>query len=223
MHPKIETSQLEEAVKPGKSFFKTNDNEHLGKTTVQITNKLREGSKFTGDEETAITEYTGHYEGNDAKDRSSWHSHQINNALARGKQVTKAKNKRILAGMDSAIANNPIRHRVSTYSGVSFDPRTKLDEKGRFTSPAFISTTHDKSIAKTFAYGGHRSFSPTHIIHFHLEPGDPAAHISHKSAVPAEHETIIGRGTTLQHMGTDSQWDAENEHYVHTHKFKLVR
>lgn len=203
-------------------FFKTNDNAHLGSTSKQISKKLGEDNDFSDEEKKAITAYSGHHDGDDPKDRTSWHSYQINNALARGKKVPK-RHEGTVAGLDSAIANNPIRHKVSTYSGVSFDPRTKLDKKGRMKSSAFISSTHDKKVSRGFSYGGHTSFRPTHTIQFHLRPGDPATHISQHSHLGGEHETVIGRNATLEHMHTDSHWDPDNEHWTHIHHMRIVR
>ena len=216
-------SNLTEAPNPATQYFKSNDNAHLGKTSESISKSLHKNNNFTKEHDDAIKAYSGHHEGNDGKDRKSWYSYRINNALAKGKSVAKKYGK-IVKGLDSAISNNRISKKIGTYSGTSFDPRTKLDNKGKMTSPAYISTTHHKGISKDFAYRGRGgNYNPVHIMHFHLEPGDHASHISRNSHFGKEHETIIARNTTLQHQGTDSHYDHQNEHWVHVHHFGIAK
>lgn len=212
---------LTEEKNPAWQFFSTNDNKHLGKTPSVIAKKLGSKNNYTPEQKQAITAYSAYHDGDDSKDRKNWHSYQINSRLISGKKLPKEKQKTV-AGLDSAISSNPIQHSVSTYSGISFDPRKKLDEKGRFKSPAFISSTHNKKQARSFAYKGYRGYNPIHIMQFHLKPGDPASHISQQSHFEGEHETVIGRDNTFQYHGTDSHYDHDNEHWVHVHHVSIV-
>jgi hypothetical protein len=210
--------KLDEAAKPAtgyKAWLKTDDNTKLGKSPEAISNKLHKSNAFTPEHESSIRDYT-------SSGSTNMNKNLIKN---KGKIIAKTHQKRV-KGLDAAISSNPIQHDVHTYSGTSFDPRNHLDKKGRMLSPAYISATHDKKVAHSFAQGateGKGSYAPRHIIHFDLKKGDPATHVSQLSDHNGEHETVIGRGTTLQYHGTESHYDPDREVRFNIHRMSIVR
>ena len=199
-------------------------NKHLGAGPHPVSNKLAESNNYTPEEESAIEAYTAHHDSedpdDDVPDKKDWHSYQINNALINNKPIP-SHLKDTEAGLESAIKNNPIRHNVHVFSGVSFNPMDHVDENGRMQSPAYMSTTHDKYIAAEYA-------EPllgqpvSHIMEIHLNAGDPATHVEHVTLKPDEHETIINKGVTLRHLKTETFNDGPG-YRVHVHHFAIER
>lgn len=220
---KRKKKHLEEARKRNiNTYFDKNDNRHLGKTNDEITDKLSETNKYTEGQDEAVDRYTSESEG---PHRKSWTHYKINKSLIKNGAPPKKYHK-LVRYLDSAINRNRIPHDVQTYSGTTFDPREKLDEKGRMKSPAYISTTHDKRKALGFAsynaaFARHLH-DDLHMIHFHLKAGDPATHV-HYHSMMYEHETIVKRGVTLQHHKTETHWDPHLEQFVHVHHMSIVK
>ena len=131
--------------------------------------------------------------------------------------------------IDDAIKKAPIKHDVHVYSGVSFDPTKHLNKKGKMHSPAYISATHSKNMARSYAHD-HKQFDPkldkhiSHIIHIPLKKGDPAIHVEKISNFPGEYETIIKRGSTLKHHGyEDHTHPAFPDKVYRVHKMSIVK
>jgi hypothetical protein len=207
---------LKEDVPKIHDWIKKNDNHELGKTSDEISDKIKKNG-FNNVQQEAINAYTIKSE--------DLNKHLINpNPNERGyKREYYEHHAEIL---DSAIDSNRIDHKIHVYSGVSFDPEKLKNKDGLIRSPAFISATHDKAMAHGFAKES--DITPTqHILHFHLEPGDPAAHIAHHSNFQgrdSEHETIIKRGAVLKYHSSQyipSSVDmpvAVRIHHVSIHK-----
>lgn len=202
------------------NFLDKNNNEHLcNKESIldssdQISARLRSEHPDVSKEHRGILNYY--------TDSSS----ELNNSLLNKNSVSPAAaevHQKTASILDKIIKKHPIHSELNTYSGVGFDPRDHLDEKGTMHSPAFISTTHDPRTAEHFsqskfvdrARGGGDSNEARHIIHFHLKPGDPATHIGTLSYYPTEHETLIGRGVKLEHLGTTEYDDSAFGKTVH--------
>jgi len=209
--------KLDEAAKPKagyRGWLEKRDNTKLGKTHEAISKKLHSTNSFTPEHDASIRHYT-------ASGSTNMNKNLIKN---KGKIIAKTHQKHV-KNLDSAIKSNPIQHDLNTYSGTSFDPRKHLDKKGQMHSPAYISTTHSKTVAHSFAghaTQGKGSYAPRHIIHFDLKKGDPATHVSHLSDHTDEHETVIGRNTKLQYHGTESHYDPAHEAHFHIHRMSIV-
>ena len=195
----------------------TSDNKHLSKLGdnnnrhTEISKKLDKTNKFSDNPEhaKAVFKYTTQ-------------SGPLNGALIKGKNVK--KHEAHAKSLDSAIDNNRIPHDVHVYSGTSFNPEKHMDENGRLHSPAYISATHSKRVAAGYAQsGGGSSYGRRHIVHIHLKKGDPASHVSRISEYGGEHETIIKRGTTLQHHGHEDHYDSNNENWFRIHHMSIAK
>jgi hypothetical protein len=191
------------------------DNTHLSSKKSdsafhkEISNKLSSSNNYTPEHAKAIAKYTGTDSG------------PLNNALIKGKSVK--KHEAHAKSLDSAIDNNRIQHDVHVYSGTSFNPMHHMDEKGRLHSPAYISATHARSVAAGYAQHGGKSYGMRHIVHIHLKAGDPATHVSHLSDYDDEHETIIKRGTTLQHHGHEDHYSPNDEAWYRIHHMSIAK
>lgn len=203
-------------------------NKHLGAGPHYVSDKLAETNKFKPKEKKAIEAYTGHHDGDPDDDMSDeqkdWHSYKINHALINNKPIPKHL-KATEAGLESAIKNNPIQHEVHSFSGVSFNPMDHVDKNGRMKSPAYISTSHDKYVAFEYSHPTPQDRNTSHVMQFHLKPGDPATHVEKETTKPGEYETVIGKGVTLKHIKTETYHSAPGEqpHTYHVHHFEIER
>lgn len=134
--------------------------------------------------------------------------------------------------LDSFIQDNKIPHDVTTYSAVGFDPRKKIVD-GSMDSPAYISTTPDKLIAKDYVDRGSKSNQKTkHIIAFNLKKGQLAANITAHSSTDRNrsnnprfrphNEVLIGRGARLHYSHTDSYQDPKTGTIFHVHHMHIT-
>lgn len=226
---KKKKEKLDEA-KKANPFHKwiddTSDNEHLstlGNSNSrhdEISKKLHSTNKFTANHLHAITGYTDDSEGGEPG------SQTINKPLISGKFSNKTHQKNVethAKQLDTAIDKNRIQHDVHVYSGTSFDPMKHMDEKGRLHSPAYISATHSRPVAAGYAQSGGQGYNMRHIMHIHVKKGDPATHVSRASQFGGEHETLIKRGTTLQHHGYEDHGDSDAEHWYRIHHMTIAK
>jgi hypothetical protein len=201
IHFKHTKKKLKEEAENVLSWINRNDNRHLGNTSSTVRKKLTAGHDLSSEERNEIYGYTKT-------------SKALNRGLIEGRKLNSQQQKSV-QHIDAAIDRNPIAHELHTYSGLSFDPTQHMDDKGKLRSPAYISTSHDKDIAHGFISSTSKTY---HIAHIHLKPGDPATHIAPYSNSPMEDETIIKRGTTLQHHGhtdhTDSHGNTIRVHHM---------
>lgn len=191
-------SLKEEVHHPDYDWTKDPDNRELGSTSKEISKKI-EKNGFDYDQRVAVRKYTNV--------SSPLNRHLIDRDSGKEERYMtpeQAKDHEDHAKvLDSAIDSNRIDHKLHAYSGVHFDPEKLKNKDGHFRSPAFISATHDKKVAHRFASRYTPSGESSHIIHFELNPGDPAAHVSHLSVQPEEeHETLIKRGVVMKHHST---------------------
>ena len=203
-------------------LYDDTDNRNLGRDESSISKKLSETNNFKPEEKKAIKAYTGH---SDPENQRVWQSYQLNHSLINNKPIPPHL-QHIDDGLSSAIKNNPIQHRVRVYSGLSFNPMDHVDKDGKMKSPAYISATHAKNVATEFSHPNMDDPDSTHIMQIHLNPGDPATHVDAESSNPGEHETIINKGVTLQHLMTETYtghplWG--DDHTVHVHHFGIVK
>lgn len=208
-----------------------NDNDHLTKQIPEsdehkdeIAEKLKHGQQdIPSRDARRINQYTSNWGGKGGL----LASYQLNNKLINGGKIS-GNYQNTINSLDNTINNNRIQYPVSLYSGVGFDPENHIDENGQMQSPAYISATHSRSISRGFAAdeSDRDTNAPLtnirHIIQFHLNPNDPAMHISHLSDSPREYETLIGRDQTLQHHGTSDYEHPEHKKIYRIHHMSIV-
>ena len=201
------------------------DNTGIGDKSSDISKRLSASApKHTEEQKHALKYYTGSSQGaTNGEHHPS--SEDINYPLIKARKSKNPVPKEIehtVKHLDAATAH-PIGHDLHVYSGVGFDPRHHLTgpkdaSHGLLKSPAFISTTHDKSTADNFAGMGaeNRGQRTKHILHIHLKAHDHAAHVSHLAHDRGEHETILPRNTRLKVNRTpDTHVDHEGiKHHI---------
>ena len=179
------------------SWLRHNDNNHIPRRTP-IEDVLGSAENLNPDEKRNINQYT----------RSS---RKLNIGLINGRlhenQEKHAKH------LDNAIDKNKIKERVHVYSGIGFDPTKHMNEKGQLHSPAYISTSHDKSVANRFATPNDDCIH--HIMHLYLPKGSPAMHIPEHVSGLSEKEVLVKRGATLQHDGHSDYEHATRKYRIH--------
>lgn len=181
------------------------ENGHLGDNHNDVTKNLARGTKFTPEEKSAVRDYTEY-------------SKDINYMLIKRNGVPHPNHQNSVDKLDSAINSNKIKKDMVVYSGVKFNPNDIKDENGMIRSPAYISATHNKSLALDYVPTQRRS----HLLAIHLKAGHPAAHISKVSVWPHEGETLIGRNSTFRHIGK-KRYDIGEGRTVTIHHVEAVQ
>lgn len=203
-------------------WLEKNDNEHLSPKNdpKQISHILSKDHKVTKEQKRQIYDHT--------LDSSDLNGH----LLETDNKPDHPEHKEKAEHLDKAIDSHPLPRELHTYSGLGFDPHKHMNEDGKMRSPAYISTTHDKKMALSFAdkrdegggeYDHRRSDGGVkHIMHLHLRPGDPALHIEKYTHHDGEHETLIKRGVTLQHHGHEDYPSAHGGATVRVHRMSIA-
>lgn len=188
---------------PTDSWFKHNENSHLGETQDDVHNKLHMK------EETFLEHVGGTDNHNHLHDYTD-HSHGINSALAKKKE-TKWDHP-VIHALDH-ITQKPIDHELHVYHGLdTWDPgkEIKKNKHGLLHIPTFLSTSTSKLEAHKFSkmQGEHHDELPKtlnkgHILHIHLKKGNKGTYVGEHSAQTDitgynEHEFLIPRDTVLK-------------------------
>jgi len=203
-------------MKTFKQFMAEQDdnlNKHLGSSDDEISKKLHSDNKnITREHEQAVKDH-------------SFVSRHINSYLMQTDRKLEPKKEEHIKNMDDMIKKNPIQHHLNVYSGISWDPRNKLDDSGHLYMPAYTSTTHNRDLANDFSFDKSKDLT-SHLMHIHLKSGDPATHISKLSSVGGEKETIIGRDNKFKHLKTDIEKYRGSGGQImtqHVHHFEIVK
>lgn len=198
------------------------DNTKLGSNPAAISRKISEHHNFKDSSD--IVETIKHYTADESSD--------VNNHLIK-KHKDPSYNKpgpyrdHIINTIKKHIHKNKLKHDLHTYSGTSFDPSEHV-KNGMMHSPAFISASHDKDVALSFARkpGPATRHITRHIIHFHLKKGDPALHVEKYSDVKNEHETIIAPSKLKYHhkeIFHYHNYDDDIMNEVHVHHMSIAK
>lgn len=179
-----------------------------------ISATLSQGHSFSDTEAKAVKNYTDNA---DVSDELNSSLHDGNRRVHRPHEGTKR-------GLDSAIKSNPLKHKLHLYSGVGSDPRKQMNKDGELRSSAYRSASHTRAVASIYsgAYDEHQRSA--HIMHIHAEPGDPVMHtgaLGHHTS--GEHESIIARNTTLQHIRTEKHVGYLHGRHVYIHHFRIKK
>jgi hypothetical protein len=173
------------------SWLDHNENEHLGKTNDEISNKLKQKQpELSKTEKEHITHYSSH---SDDSNHYLMDTHKTKEPIkydAVKDRIKHLKN----------ATSHPIGHQVHLYSGLNFNPYEHMDKKTKILHlPAFTSTSHDKTVARNFAMEKYwTEKGPKHILHIHMKPTDKGVHINHETNFDKEHETILPNNTKLK-------------------------
>jgi hypothetical protein len=128
--------------------------------------------------------------------------------------------------MHEAIMNNasPAKREFHLYSGtkVDFGKLAKQSNDGILYSPAHISASSALDVAENHIRKIHDNIH--HIVHIHVQKGDPYLHISHLSRYEDEHETVIPSGTKLKYSHSEKRkrQTREGPMNFHMHHFTIV-
>lgn len=133
--------------------------------------------------------------------------------------------------LDNLTKNHELHRPITTYSGLGFDPRNHINEKGIMYSPAFMSSSINPVTADSFAKAldekGTRKYdiegSYRHMVKIRHNKGDPGYYLGDHSKLDHEKEFLIPRGVDIhfeqnpekietQHDGTLHIWNATINH-----------
>lgn len=176
---------------------------------------------YTPEEKSIIREYTS----NGKLHGSETGSKMINNFLYQNHKENKVPpqhfiypdgHKLDLNNLNYQISRNHIQEPLVTFSGLSFDPSTKIENNKVFL-PAFTSSSLHHEIAVQYAkpINGIK-----HVFAIHHKQFAPALYVGiprYRLSNYREHEVIIPKETTLTHNGRT----IEGSTSVHGHNVKV--
>lgn len=136
-------------------------------------------------------------------------SHGMNERLYRSHMNGQPDTRKL--PLDSALEKHKLKRDLDVYSGTSFNPG-KIAAKhpdNILHLPAFTSTSIERDVAGAFSQKESSRTNVRNIIHFHLKKGQTGKYIGQNdnidggrekqlSNVPAEHEFILPRDTTVK-------------------------
>ena len=131
--------------------------------------------------------------------------------------------------LDSALAKHGAPKKLTVYSGIKYDPRTRMDEKRIVQHPAYLSTSISKGMAKGFGYSRNESspLSATyHVLKIKVPKGHPGAYVDHFSKNDGEHEFILPRGMKLRYLHTQTHKNPDPNNCretIHEHHMEIVK
>lgn len=189
--------------KPDDSWFKHNENKHLGETQREVHKTLHmDEDKFLkhvggADNHSHLHDYTDE-------------SYGINSALAKKKETK--WDHAVIHGIDHAT-NHLLDHELHVYHGLdTWDPGKEAakNKHGLIHIPTFLSTSTSKLEAHKFSKmrGEHHDETPKeinngHILHIHLKKNNKGLYVGTHSAQSNitgynEHEFLMPRDTVLK-------------------------
>ena len=201
-----------EAITPDLGWRNYNDNEHLGKTSAEISKRLYNTTP-------ALTSQESHA----VKSHTNQSSYEMSTKLINKEKITSSIRNKAIKLHD--IVSKPLGHKISLYSGVSSDPRGwEKHSDGSTQLRAATSMTHDKFVSHYFAtMNATDTSNPTHIIHLHANPTDRGLYVAHHAESPDEYETILPPNTYIKphpnHTEPEEHIDSDGKkvfihHYV---------
>jgi hypothetical protein len=197
-------------------FEKHPDNEKLGSDPKEISEKLSPGRLSEHEEKhearmDAVADYT-----NDD-------SNPLNKALVHGKELGEHR-QNIVKHLDETINDNPAPHDHVLYSGIRFNPTEQIGNNKLFTSRAYTSATHDKSVAFRFTkpISGESGSNIRHILEIKVPKGARSTNVSRYSGQANEHESIIARNSVFRHEGTTEMVHPATGDIYHVHHVTLL-
>jgi len=224
-HPKKKKKLDEGKITPEHPFYGGRQVDNDGwrnenrKDVYSTSKKIRKGIKFTPEQQKHISAYT--FDSFDLNN-SLLHAHKnkISETHPKHPANSDAGPGDTIKHLDHAIKSNPLKHDLYAYSAVSWDPREKVAGKKNkiINSPAYISATHSRNVADSFASDkvSRKNGYKKHIIKFHLKRGDHALPVEGHTQHEGEHEIIIGRGSKLKYLGTESYKGIEHPDFHET-------
>lgn len=221
----IKFSQIFEEVKIPEDHIDEND----PKFHEKLSKKLIEDQHIHPDDRFYLKSFT-----TDA-DYNLHHEDNLHNAHASSRQLNKdliehGEPKRLIdKRMHEAIMNNvsPAKREFHLYSGtrINFGKLAKQSKDEILYSPAHISASSALHIAEDHIRKIHNNNKKDHhIVHIHVQRGDPYLHISHLSRYEDEHETVVPSGTKLKYSHSEKRkrqtWEGPVN--FHMHHFTIV-
>ena len=194
-----------------KNILETNYNKHLIQSRKDIDhlhNKLVDAypihSKNSKDE---LNELEGYTDDSARINSYLWEDHKE----ARHFKVSVDKS---IQHIDNVLESHKTPHKLSVYSGMKENPKERMNDKGIFHHPAYLSTSIEPKTAVAFSrskYTNNLKDNPQkHILKIHVPKDHPGAYIDHISSNQGEHEFLLPRGLNLKYKGTV-------KHLIHEH------
>jgi hypothetical protein len=137
-------------------------------------------------------------------------------------------NKRYLkiSTLDDALKQNKLKKKLTTYSGLGFDPRTKTDATGKIFNPGYTFSSTDPNRAHKYAtpiYNKETDKMEYHIARIEHPVGSTGMYVGNNEDYSPfyDSEHIAPRGTTLLKIGEESHTN-KNGRLTIIHKYRRI-
>ena len=100
--------------------------------------------------------------------------------------------------LDAILKEHKLPYNIHLYHGAGFNPGKEAAKhpEGLIRMPSYLSTSHNKVVAKSFA-GGSIVDNAEHILHIHAKKGQHGLYIGNR-VIGDEHETLLPRNQVLK-------------------------
>lgn len=180
-------------IKPQNKEIKENINDSL-KEIDELHNELTKNENYSDQEKKEIKRYADSSFGLNANLLAKHHFNEEHGEHVHGSFPDKEPHH--LPTLDK-ITKKPLKRPLTTYSGVSFDPRKIMTSDGRIHLPAFTSTSLDLETAKRFGSTDPKQTKTKHVIKFDLNPENQGAYIANHTELSSERELLLPRNSTI--------------------------
>lgn len=122
--------------------------------------------------------------------------------------------------LDDALQQNKLKHSLTTYSGIGFDP-VDVMKNGMLHLPAYTSSSTNKSVALEYAHAINNRY---HILQIHHPTGSTGVYLgdNHDYTPFNQKEHIMPRGVTLSIDSTPDVYTDSEGKKIHVWKAKRL-
>lgn len=149
------------------------------------------------------------------------HSHVVNDSLWRGNKGLPA-----VKVIDDIMSRHKTPKKMVVYSGSPNDPRHHMDNNGVVNHPAYLSTSLNHGVARSFTSAVYdKNNSDIHRNIYRIKV--PKDHPSIFSNVMYEQELVLPRNTKLKHIKTETHTTnsafGNIKYHNHLHHMEVVK
>lgn len=205
------SSRIDEELKNLEEWKKEKENKR------NAINSLNLESEHTDDDKTHVYRYTA---ASKPLNRLLYRIHNEGGTVPHTMEITGRYNfTHDIRGLDAAINRNKLKHDLVVYSGVGWNPASRMQADGLIHLPAYTSTSTSKNIAYNFAKSNKKHDTDIHILRIH-NPKDSTGLYTHDDPTitqyEGENEFIIPRNTKIKINNVPEIYkDEQYGHNVH--------
>jgi hypothetical protein len=104
--------------------------------------------------------------------------------------------------LDKIMKMHKTPEEMHVYSGITYDPRNKMNSEGIVHHPAYLSTSLNREVARTFNRWDNDS-KQFNMLKIHVPKNHPGIYVGNHTKWKSEKELILPRGINLKHIKSE--------------------